>query len=229
MDIVHNWMMSHPSQQESAAATGRRERKRRQTHQAIERAAVALACEVGYANVTVAEICERADVSRSTFFNYMPSLDAAIFGPPLRLIPDEAAWAMLDAGADHVPRALNMISLASVAASVGDDMVDTEVMAGRRRLVHEQPDTIPRWEETFSTLRFQLVVLVGRWLAAHPERRALEKGALARETLLLVNASGAVATALMDEWADADPGAAAGPEAFDRVYADLRRVIAAHG
>ncbi|MBS1904964.1 MAG: TetR family transcriptional regulator [Actinobacteria bacterium] len=205
---------------------GLRERKRRETRVAIERAAVGLACERGCAEVTVADVCARADVSRSTFFNYMPSLDAAIFGRPLVLEDEEAALAVLDEHGANIPRALNLVS---VAAS-DDDVVDSEVMSGRRRLIAEQPDTIGRWEETFSPLRHQLVGLTARWLHAHPERRVLGEDELVREALLLVNASGAVATVLMDRWADGPQGGevVATAEDFDRGFADLKRVIAAH-
>ncbi len=185
-----------------------------------------IACERGHGAVTVAEVCERADVSRSTFFNYFSSLDAAIFGPRLRLTDQAAAWAVLDAGAANIPRAVNAVSL----LALGDDRVDPEVVAGRRRLIAEQPETIGRWEETFSTLRHQLVELTARWLSAHPERRALGDDALVREALLLVGASGAVASALMDQWADVDATSdlAATSADFDRGMADLVRVLAAH-
>ena len=71
------------------AAPGRRERKRRETDDAISRAAVDLALEYGYEKVTIEQICERADVSRSTFFNYFPSRDAAIIGRSLTHFTDE--------------------------------------------------------------------------------------------------------------------------------------------
>lgn len=205
---------------------GLRERKRRETRVAIERAAIGLACARGYPEVTVAEVCALADVSRSTFFNYMPSLDAAIFGRPLVLADEQAALAVLEEHSANIPRGLNLLS---VAAS-DDAVMDPEVMAGRRRLITEQPATIGRWEETFSPLRHQLVALTATWLGRHPERRVLAEDALVREALLLVNASGAVATVLLDQWADSTgPGdLVATVEDFDRGFADLKRVIAAH-
>ena len=59
---------------------GLRERKRRQTREAIERSAITLVSELGYQNVTVDAISERAMVSQGTFFNYFPTKDAAIVG-----------------------------------------------------------------------------------------------------------------------------------------------------
>lgn len=217
--------MSDTTGDRKGEITGRRERKRRRTQRAIERAAVAIALEEGYAGTAVAAVCERADVARSTFFNYMPSLDAAIFGPALHLIPQDDAVAILDADAANLPRALNLVSL----ACVGDSGVDPVVMAGRRRLVQEQPDTLVKWEETFIPLRHELVALMVGWLAAHPEHRVLPTDQLVREALLLVNTSGCVAAVLMDQWADVPDGQdlAAGTSDFDRAFDDLRRVIAA--
>ena len=66
--------------QEGDRPVGLRERKRRATRSAIERAAIALVDECGYEGVTVAQICDRANVSQGTFFNYFPTKDAAIVG-----------------------------------------------------------------------------------------------------------------------------------------------------
>ncbi len=52
---------------------GLRSRKKRQTRLAIERAALELFIERDYDEVTIEDICKRADVSRKTFFNYFPS------------------------------------------------------------------------------------------------------------------------------------------------------------
>ncbi len=52
---------------------GLRSRKKRQMRFAIERAALELFIENNYDEVTIEDICERADVSRKTFFNYFPS------------------------------------------------------------------------------------------------------------------------------------------------------------
>ena len=146
-------------------------------------------------------------------------------GRPLVLGDEPAALAVLDEHSANIPRGLNLVS---VAAS-DDTVVDPEVMAGRRRLIAEQPETVGRGEETFSPLRHQLVGLTARWLQAHPARRVLGEDELVRESLLLVNASGAVATVLMDQWADSPVGeVVATAEDFDRGFADLKRVIAAH-
>lgn len=59
---------------------GLRERKKRLTRQALHRAALELADELGLEAVTVEAIAERAEVSARTFFNYYPSKDEAMVG-----------------------------------------------------------------------------------------------------------------------------------------------------
>ncbi|WEB44729.1 TetR/AcrR family transcriptional regulator [Streptomyces yunnanensis] len=59
--------------------TGRRERKKAQTRQALADAAVRLFTEHGFDNVGVREVAEAADVSLSTLFKHFPSKEALVF------------------------------------------------------------------------------------------------------------------------------------------------------
>ncbi|MGW1890599.1 TetR/AcrR family transcriptional regulator [Streptomyces sp. NPDC002004] len=59
--------------------TGRRERKKARTRQALADAAVRLFTEHGFDNVGVREVAEAADVSLSTLFKHFPSKEALVF------------------------------------------------------------------------------------------------------------------------------------------------------
>src|SRR5256885_1147003 len=57
----------------AATTEGLRERKKRQTREAIARAAMELFEAHGFDEVTVAEVARAADVSEKTVFNYFPT------------------------------------------------------------------------------------------------------------------------------------------------------------
>ena len=69
-----------PDAADSDAFVGRRERKKRETYLALHDAALALAEERGFEHLTVEAICEQADVSVRTFFNYFPCKEDAVLG-----------------------------------------------------------------------------------------------------------------------------------------------------
>ncbi|MFS8143782.1 TetR family transcriptional regulator [Rhizobium sp. R635] len=58
---------------------GRRERKRRQTRERIEQAAMTLFLERGFDATTIEDITEAADVSKRSFFDYFPSKEEVVF------------------------------------------------------------------------------------------------------------------------------------------------------
>ena len=61
-----------------ATEPGRRERRRVETQQRIMSAAIDLFSKHGYAETTVEDITEAADVGKGTFFNYFPTKDAVL-------------------------------------------------------------------------------------------------------------------------------------------------------
>jgi len=61
-----------------AKRPSRRERKKERTRQEVYAAAMKLFAERSYHQVTVEEICEEADVARTTFFAHFPSKSALL-------------------------------------------------------------------------------------------------------------------------------------------------------
>jgi AcrR family transcriptional regulator len=96
--------MSSSTENEAAAPVeGLRERKKRERGQALRRAAIDLALEKGYHNVTVEDICERCAVSRRTFFNYYSSKEEALLGRADTVFDEEDQPAIeeFEAGGPH--------------------------------------------------------------------------------------------------------------------------------
>ncbi len=70
--------MEMTEQTQPEAVEGRRERKRRQTRERIEQAAMSLFLERGFDATTIEEITEAADVSKRSFFDYFPSKEEVV-------------------------------------------------------------------------------------------------------------------------------------------------------
>ena len=60
---------------------GRRESKRRETHDALIASATRLFTERGYQATTIADIAAGAGVAPRTFFGYFPTKEAVLFWP----------------------------------------------------------------------------------------------------------------------------------------------------
>ena len=120
---------------EKPSAEGLRERKRRETRAAIERAAISLVDELGYDNVTVAMISERAVVSQGTFFNYFPTKDAAIVG--LGRVDLDAG--VVHAAYDRIEGTPYHATLTLFLKVVRDLDWTSEIAAMRARLVAQTP------------------------------------------------------------------------------------------
>lgn len=205
-------------------AEGLRERKKRKTVNAIEQAGVRLALEKGFEKVSVMEICDDAEISRSTFFNYMPSREAAIFGRPLKMIPAEEAQAILEATA---PTSLLLALLQVSMASIGGAEINPEVAAGRNRLVAEQPHCAPLMLAPMATLSIDLTGLVASWIDAEPSRRRLPHVSAVREASHVVTIVGGALSALMSEMTGGSDDAMLTPETLVDLVRELELVAAA--
>ena len=170
-----------------------RERKRRATMVAIEDAATSLVLEHGFDTVTVDEICAAADISKRTFFNYVPSKEAAVIGLTPEEVPATESAEFLDAADPDVPRALLKVLLAAFAAARVADDGQTVMLAHRRRAIFRaHPDLGVARITASSRFQLHLVDLVTRHFERHPELRRLTSvpaEAEARACVALVSAS----------------------------------------
>ena len=202
-------------------ATGSlRERKRVKTRAAIEQAAMTLVDELGYDNVTVAMIAERAMVSQGTFFNYFPTKDAAIVGlGPVNLDP-AAVHAAYDRLMPATPYHATLTLFLKVVRDL-DWTSDTAAM--RARLVVQTPALMKLFlDGTFGFVSDFRSILTA-YLERHPQIRTCVDELTAAEEANLVVAQALEAAKFALARATADPDASL-PEAAD-VEAVVRRIV----
>src|SRR5204863_5632692 len=68
-------VLSNPSPSSDALPPSRRERRSADIRERLFRSALLLFAQKGFAETTVEDITEAADVGKGTFFNYFPSKD----------------------------------------------------------------------------------------------------------------------------------------------------------
>lgn len=112
---------------------GLRERKREELRQRIERAALELMLEHGFADVTVEMICESADVSRRTFFNYFGSKEAVVVGRDPGPLPEHLQEAFIDGPRGSILADLVRMLLAMMTTKPHD--VDQKIWRARLELI----------------------------------------------------------------------------------------------
>ena len=114
-----------------------RDRRRQETTTLIAEAAVDLALDRGWADVTVDDIAARAGISRRTFFNYFPSKDEALFHLAMTWQPE--LLAQFAASTGPVLDALEVLVLAQTGSSAPDRERGRRIMG----LVGTSPELLP--------------------------------------------------------------------------------------
>lgn len=198
---------------------GLRIRKKRATENAIEVSAVSLALEHGIEHVTVEMICEQADISRSTFFNYFAGRDYAIVGRAVEpLQGEEAAAVLASAAGDLVRGAIRLIF-----ASIGHQHVNSEVARKRAQLSAEQPAALQLASGILVEGSMKLIPVIAGWLAEHPEHAKLADPV--QEATFAVGLAHAALGALISAMAQQDGDIAAGDAHVDDVLDQMRSVL----
>lgn len=171
-----------------------RERKRLATMVAIEDSATALVLEHGYDAVTVEQICAAADISKRTFFNYVPSKDAAVIGTTPENVSDEAREEFLSSDDPDVPLSvLRMFMGAFAATRVADDAQTVTLAQRRREIFRAEPDLGLLRMTASARFHLRLAALVTEFLESRPDLRRLPEvpvEAESRACVALVAASG---------------------------------------
>jgi AcrR family transcriptional regulator len=176
---------------------GLRERKRVETRARLETAAVELTLRDGIEHATVDAICEAADVSTRTFFNYFDSKEDAIVGIKDTAITESAVAEALEGshGVDAIELTIRVmfgVLTPSVASS--------KLQKSRIKILKAHPEMLGRVAAQFFRMTEQLTVALQPLLAELPEFRDQdpEESTISAE-LLLSLCSGALRSS-MKQW-----------------------------
>lgn len=166
------------------AGIGLRERKKLKARLSIERAALELVLERGYDGTTVEDICERAEVSKKTFFNYFPSKAAVVTGRMDDFPEADQLIAMMEAHAEmcYLDVLVNMIS-ADYTVREGDESSELRFQAFRK-----MPQLFFRGQRDLLNVQKAVAEAVGSYLEEHPDRRMMDDHSTSYEALVASSA-----------------------------------------
>ncbi len=124
---------------------GRRDRKKQATRRALRNAALELVAERGFAQVTVEDIAEAADVATRTFFNYFPSKESAVIGADPERIEELRTSLLARPPAESPLQALRWVTV-EYAAAIDEEFDDLgegrQAWFRRFCIVREDPDLL---------------------------------------------------------------------------------------
>lgn len=169
----------------TAHRPGLRERKKRETHKRIARAARKLFLERGFEATTIDEIAAAASVSRRNFFHYFSSKEDALFA-----WREEIRTALTDAIAAQGPdEPLVRVARRAVVAAAAH--VDRHQAVSAARIVRGSPALHARNQARYHELERLLAARLGQRLGGAPDRQ--------RARLVAMVAIGALRVAV-DTW-----------------------------
>jgi AcrR family transcriptional regulator len=197
-----------------------RESKKQRTRAAIQRAALELVEQQGYARTTVEQIASAADVSPATFFRYFPTKEAA-------LVFDEYDELLREAG-EQVPHGLSPLRTIHHVFRAGFEPLGADIQAGtpytqemgrRMRLVRSEPALRAAMRDLQEKAKQELSVVVAAIAGRGPDDL---------DVRVTVAAALAVAAETMDTWL-ADGAEGSLPERLDAAFDLLENGLALPG
>lgn len=207
-------------QADGGQSMGLRERKRRATRDAIERAAIALVSERGYDNVTVAQICELSFVSQGTFFNYFRTKDAAIVGIGEYDLDADSVRTAFDR---LMPCSMLHATLTLFLEVAGSFDWESDIAAQRIALVSETPSLMQLFLDNAFGFVSDFRNIVEAYFETNPSLRTCSDVlSSAEESYIVVSEALEAAKFALYRVAD-DP--ASGLPSADEVEAVIRRIV----
>ncbi|OFO14954.1 TetR family transcriptional regulator [Corynebacterium sp. HMSC22B11] len=186
-----------PRPEHSGPPTGRRERNRLHTTLTIEDVATRLFLEHGVDQVTVEQICEGADISRRSFFNYFESKAQLLSGPSASVVTPALLAEITELSAEKdLPFPAQVVELVGRAhievqkrrhASSIDPALSREIARRRAVLLRTSPELLYDRHRSLHEAKERLKKAIIANLTEHPANRSLRDLPLEQEAHLLVN------------------------------------------
>ena len=180
---------------------GLRARKRAATHETIERAAISLALEHGYEQVTVDMICEASMVSQRTFFNYFGSKEGVILGGAPPTPSDEQIDVFTRATGNLLADFLTMIT-----SSLLEREPDAGIFSARRTLIMRTPELLIKESARLGEFEDQFVAIILTRYQVQG-RGPADNSELEDEARMVVALTTGVLHYVRRRWASSPPGA----------------------
>lgn len=147
------------------SSSGLRDRKRAMNRARMEAAAVELVLRDGLQNATVDAICEAADMSPRTFFNYFDSKEDAVLGlPDLELTDEAVLWHATNAPGGDVVEAVTGI-IFDLTASI---FANTSLHDARAEILRRHPELFNRQVARLTGITDELMRAVETLMAHDP-------------------------------------------------------------
>lgn len=154
--------------------SGPRRRGVTATRDAIEQAAVDLALEHGYEDVTVDMICRVAGVSQRTFFNHFKTKDAALLGAEAPSIDERAAREFIVSNGPLLAEATRLVRI-----EPGDIPADPARIARRLHAIAGHPVLMARQMERLAAIEGELRQIIELRLRQQAQRVGADEAELA--------------------------------------------------
>jgi AcrR family transcriptional regulator len=175
---------------------GLRDRKRVATRARMEQAAVELVLRDGFQHATIEAICDAADVSTRTFFNYFDSKEDAVLGLAELQISDSGVMAKTMRGeeVDVVEALVELIVEMTTPA-----LENRALHKPRTEILQRNPELFTKQIARLTRITDELMAAVHTLIAHDPRFTTLATAASPMAELILAMCSAAVRTSAK-EW-----------------------------
>ena len=180
------------------SGVGLRERKRAETRDKLETAAVTLVLKNGIDHTTIEAICDAADVSTRTFFNYFESKEDAILG----IEESEISFADVATVREAHPSGdVVEITIRLMFGVLSPTIASSKLLKQRMKIVKAHPAMLGRIANQMQRMTDQLTAAIRPILRESEGFAADNEDALQVSAELILSLCSSAARAAVKQWA----------------------------